>query len=258
MSSPGKAPIVEIDRVSKSYRRGPQSVEVLHEISFDIQDGDFLALMGPSGSGKSTLLNLIAGIDKADSGSIHVGGTDITTLSETELAYWRATHVGFIFQFYNLIPVLTAYENVEYPLLLIGMGSAERRKRTMAVLESVGLADKRDHRPNQLSGGQKQRVAIARALCGDARLLMLDDALSSVDSETEQEIFREILGIKGSRTIVFSTHRMASLSRCDRVLVLVGGRIAEEGTHDELLSRGGVYYDLYSRQMLTRELESAT
>jgi len=168
-------PIVEIRNLSKSYRRGSQTLPVLIDISLDIDKGEFLALMGPSGSGKTTLLNLIAGIDKADSGSIKVSGTEITSLSETELALWRASNVGFIFQFYNLIPVLTAYENVELPLLLSGLTKKERRSHVETALSVVSLTDRMDHRPGQLSGGQQQRVAIARAVVTDPTILVADE-----------------------------------------------------------------------------------
>ncbi len=162
-----RPPIVVVRDLNKSYRRGSQIIPVLNNISFDIDDGEFLALMGPSGSGKSTLLNLIAGIDKPDSGTISVGGTDITFLSEAELAQWRAANVGFIFQFYNLIPVLTAFENVELPLLLTSLSRKERREHVEMALQVVNLTDRMDHYPGQLSGGQQQRVAIARAVVTD-------------------------------------------------------------------------------------------
>ncbi|MFZ5540534.1 MAG: ABC transporter ATP-binding protein, partial [Pseudomonadota bacterium] len=163
-TEPAREPLVEIRGVAKSYLRGEQIVAVLNGIDLVIRRGDFVALMGPSGSGKSTLLNLIAGIDKPDEGAILVAGEDITQLNESELAAWRATSVGFVFQFYNLMPVLTAYENVELPLLLTSLSRRERRQRVEMTLELVGLADRMDHRPNELSGGQQQRVAIARAI----------------------------------------------------------------------------------------------
>ena len=230
MSSPGKAPIVEIDRVSKSYRRGPQSVEVLHEISFDIQDGDFLALMGPSGSGKSTLLNLIAGIDKADSGSIHVGGTDITTLSETELAYWRATHVGFIFQFYNLIPVLTAYENVELPLTLTGLPRKQRHEHVEMALSVVNLTDRMDHYPSQLSGGQQQRVAIARAVVTDPTILVADEPTGDLDRVSAAEVLTlmERLNRESGKTVIMVTHDPRAAERARTLLKLDKGVLTDE------------------------------
>ena len=160
-------PIVSITHLTKSYRRGDQVVEVLRDITLAIPEGDFIALMGPSGSGKSTLLNLIAGIDKPDGGELLVGGEDITRLGEADLADWRASNVGFIFQFYNLMPVLSAFDNVELPLLLTSLSRRERRERVLTALALVGLADRMEHYPNELSGGQQQRVAIARALIGE-------------------------------------------------------------------------------------------
>src|SRR5919106_4991183 len=174
-------PIIEIRNLSKSYRRGGQIVPVLSDITFDIAAGDFVALMGPSGSGKTTLLNLIAGIDKPDGGTLRVGGVDIAHMSEAQLADWRAEHVGFIFQFYNLMPVLTAFENVELPLLLTSLGAAARRRHVEAVLGMVGLADRMEHYPSELSGGQQQRVAIARAIITDPTLLVADEPTGDLD-----------------------------------------------------------------------------
>ena len=174
-------PIVEIKNLFKSYWRGNQIVPVLEDITFDIAEGEFLALMGPSGSGKSTLLNLIAGIDEPDSGLIKVGGVDITGLTEIELAHWRALNVGFIFQFYNLIPVLTAYENVELPLLLSHLSRSERRDHVEMALKVVSLTDRMDHYPGQLSGGQQQRVAIARAVVTDPAILVADEPTGDLD-----------------------------------------------------------------------------
>ena len=178
-----REPIVEIENLSKSYRRGGQIVPVLQDIDLTIAAGEFVALMGPSGSGKSTLLNLIAGIDKPDGGTLRVGGVDIVALSEAALADWRAEHVGFIFQFYNLMPVLTAYENVELPLLLTRLAASERREHVEAALAMVGLADRMEHYPSELSGGQQQRVAIARAVITDPTILVADGppAISTAD-----------------------------------------------------------------------------
>jgi putative ABC transport system ATP-binding protein len=200
--------IVEIRDVSKSYRRGSQIVPVLEHISFDIADGEFLALMGPSGSGKSTLLNLLAGIDSVDSGSITIGGVDITLLSETDLARWRAVNVGFIFQFYNLIPVLTAFGNVELPLLLTKLSKKERREHVEMALSMVNLSDRMDHYPGQLSGGQQQRVAIARAVITDPTILVADEPTGDLDRASAAEI----LGLMGrlnreiGKTIIMVTH----------------------------------------------------
>nr|WP_279342472.1 ABC transporter ATP-binding protein [Geotalea sp. SG265] len=194
--------------MSKSYRRGNQIIPVLQDVSFTIAEGEFLALMGPSGSGKSTLLNLIAGIDKVDTGSILVGGADITSLSEAELASWRAIHVGFIFQFYNLMPVLTAFENVELPLLLTGLGRKERREHVEMVLNVVGLADRMDHYPSQLSGGQQQRVAIARAIVTDPEILVADEPTGDLDRASAEDVLTlmDNLVHEFGKTIIMVTH----------------------------------------------------
>jgi putative ABC transport system ATP-binding protein len=201
-------PIVEVRKVSKSYRRGDRRVPVLQDINLDIQEGEFLALMGPSGSGKSTLLNLIAGLDQVDGGTIRVGGVDITALSETQLAAWRATHVGFIFQFYNLIPVLTAYENVELPLLLTGLSRGERRQHVELALRVVNLEARIDHRPPQLSGGEQQRVAIARAIVTDPTILVADEPTGDLDRVSAEEVLTlmERLNRESTKTIIMVTH----------------------------------------------------
>ncbi len=218
----GKPPIVEIAHLSKSYRRGSQTIPVLEDITFDIADGEFLALMGPSGSGKSTLLNLIAGIDKADEGTIRVGGVDITSLSERELAAWRAANVGFIFQFYNLMPVLTAFENVELPLLLTGLSRNERREHVELALQLVGLSDRVDHYPAQLSGGQQQRVAIARAVVSDPAILVADEPTGDLDRVSAGEILQlmDRLVREFDKTIIMVTHdpRAAEKARIIRHL----------------------------------------
>ncbi len=203
-----KSPIVEIRNLSKSYRRGSLVIPVLNDISFDIADGEFLALMGPSGSGKSTLLNLIAGIDKADTGTVRIGGVDITSLSEAELAAWRAANVGFIFQFYNLMPVLTAYENVELPLLLTGLSRKERREHVETVLSVVNLADRMDHFPSQLSGGQQQRVAIARAVATDPTILVADEPTGDLDRASAEDILAlmDRLVHEFGKTVIMVTH----------------------------------------------------
>jgi putative ABC transport system ATP-binding protein len=200
--------IVEIKNLFKSYQRGSQILPVLNDITLDIDEGEFLALMGPSGSGKTTLLNLIAGIDKADSGIIRVGGVDITSLSETELAQWRAMHVGFIFQFYNLIPVLTAFENVELPLLLTNLSKKERLVHVETALRLVNLEDRMDHYPGQLSGGQQQRVAIARAIVTDPSIVAADEPTGDLDRVSAIEILElmERLVHEFGKTIVMVTH----------------------------------------------------
>ena len=215
-------PMVVIRDLNKSYIRGNQVIPVLQDISLDIASGEFLALMGPSGSGKSTLLNLIAGIDKADSGTIIIGGIDITALSETELAQWRGVNVGFIFQFYNLMPVLTAFENVELPLLLTGLSRAERQEHVAMALNVVNLSDRRDHYPSELSGGQQQRVAIARALVTDPTILVADEPTGDLDRVSAEDV----LGLMGrlnrefGKTIIMVTHdpRAAEKARIIRHL----------------------------------------
>ena len=200
--------IVTVNAVSKAYQRGNQPVPVLEGISFEIVRGEFLALMGPSGSGKSTLLNLIAGIDTVDSGSIVIDGVDIATLNESELARWRAAHVGFIFQFYNLIPVLTAFENVELPLLLTPLSRRERREHVEAALAVVSLDDRMEHYPSQLSGGQQQRVAIARAIVTDPTILVADEPTGDLDRVSAGEILGLMsrLNAERGKTIIMVTH----------------------------------------------------
>ena len=216
------SPLVQIKDLSKSYRRGNQIIPVLNNIALDINEGDFLALMGPSGSGKSTLLNLIAGLDQVDGGTIEIGGVEISSLSETELADWRASHVGFIFQFYNLIPVLTALENVELPLLLTGLSRKERRQHSALALELVSLQDRMDHYPRQLSGGQQQRVAIARAVVTDPTILVADEPTGDLDRTSAEEVLQLMDRLSGdlSKTIIMVTHdpRAAKKARTMRYL----------------------------------------
>ena len=214
--------MVLVKDVYKSYRRGNQVVPVLQGINLEIGVGDFVALMGPSGSGKTTLLNLIAGIDQADQGQMIVAGTDIALLSETELAQWRAAHVGFIFQFYNLLPVLSALENVELPLLLSGLGRKERRQHAMLALEVVGLGDRVHHRPGELSGGQQQRVAIARAIVSDPSIIVADEPTGDLDKASATEVLNllEQLNRDFAKTIIMVTHdpRAAEKARVIRHL----------------------------------------
>jgi putative ABC transport system ATP-binding protein len=201
-------PLIRVQGISKSYWRDRLEIPVLNNISFDVPEGEFLALMGPSGSGKTTLLNLVAGIDRPDTGSIAVAGTEIVTLNESRLAKWRATNVGFIFQFYNLIPVLTAYENVELPLLLTSLSKRERRQHVETALTVVGLKDRMRHYPRQLSGGQEQRVAIARAIATDPTLLVADEPTGDLDKHSADEILTllERLNREFKKTIVVVTH----------------------------------------------------
>jgi putative ABC transport system ATP-binding protein len=216
------APIVEIIDVSKSYRRGNRTIPVLVDINLNIEEGEFLALMGPSGSGKSTLLNLIAALDHLDSGAIRVGGIDITALSENELAEWRAVNVGFIFQFYNLIPVLTAFENVELPLLLTGLSRRQRNEHVEMALRIVNLEERMDHYPAQLSGGEQQRVAIARAIVTDPTILVADEPTGDLDKVAAREILElmDRLNRESHKTIIMVTHdpRAAEKARVIRRL----------------------------------------
>jgi putative ABC transport system ATP-binding protein len=200
--------IVEIRNLSKSYQRGGQIVPVLSDITLDIASGEFVALMGPSGSGKSTLLNLIAGIDKPDGGMLRVAGIDIAELSESELADWRAEHVGFIFQFYNLMPVLTAFENVELPLLLTRLTSGERKSHVETALAMVSLSDRMEHYPSELSGGQQQRVAIARAIITDPTILVADEPTGDLDRASAEDILNlmDRLNAELGKTIIMVTH----------------------------------------------------
>jgi putative ABC transport system ATP-binding protein len=219
------ATIVELRNISKSYRRGSQVIPVLEDISLEVAEGEFIALMGPSGSGKSTLLNLIAGLDRTDAGTIRVGGTDITGLSESALADWRAVHVGFIFQFYNLIPVLTAFENVELPLILTGLSRRQRREHARTVLGLVNLEERKDHYPRQLSGGQQQRVAIARAMVTDPTLLVADEPTGDLDRASAEDVLvlMERLSLQMGKTIVMVTHDPRAARRARRVTYLDKG-----------------------------------
>ncbi len=222
-------PLVVIRRLSKFYVRGEQIIPVLVDIDLDIAAGEYIALMGPSGSGKSTLLNLIAGIDKPSAGEIRVAGVDIAQLRETELAAWRAAHVGFIFQFYNLMPVLSAFDNVELPLLLTSLSRRERRERVETALALVGLTDRRTHLPNELSGGQQQRVAIARALISDPTIIVADEPTGDLDRTTAEEILGLLdrLNRELGKTIVMVTHDPKAAEKAHRVAHLEKGVLAD-------------------------------
>jgi putative ABC transport system ATP-binding protein len=225
----GSAPLVAIRGLGKHYIRGGQVIPVLLDINLDVMDGDFVALMGPSGSGKSTLLNLIAGIDKPSAGQILVAGVDIAQLTDSELAAWRAAHVGFIFQFYNLMPVLTAFENVELPLQLTSLARRERRERVDNALALVGLSDRMDHYPNELSGGQQQRVAIARALIADPTVIVADEPTGDLDRVTAEEILDLLQGLNRElgKTIVMVTHDPKAAGRARRMIHLEKGVLVD-------------------------------
>jgi putative ABC transport system ATP-binding protein len=219
--------LAELKGVSRVYQKGKERVEVLHELDLQIPNGDFLALMGPSGSGKTTLLNLLGGLDKPTAGTVTVGGAELSSMSNSQLSHWRSTHVGFIFQFYNLLPVLTARKNVELPLLLTKMSGAERSRRADIALSIVGLADRAKHYPRELSGGQEQRVAIARAVVSDPTLLLCDEPTGDLDRETADEILKllQILNREHGKTIVMVTHDAQAAEYANRVLHVDKGKL---------------------------------
>lgn len=219
--------LVEVSNVTKVYKRDSLEIPVLQNISLSVPEGEFLALMGPSGSGKTTLLNLISGIDQPTSGSITVAGTDIAKLNESALAKWRSHHIGFVFQFYNLLPVMTAYENVELPLLLTNLSKKEKRERVEMVLKVVGLEDRMDHYPKQLSGGQQQRVAIARAIVTDPTLIIGDEPTGDLDRKSAEEILilLERLNNEFKKTIIMVTHDPHAAERAHKIQHLDKGEL---------------------------------
>jgi len=223
-------PLIRLRGVVKSYKRGRQVVEVLHNLDLDVQPGEFLALMGPSGSGKTTLLNLIGGLDRPTDGEVVVAGEHIDDLSGGGLAKWRARHVGFVFQFYNLMPTLSAERNVELPLLLTHLSAAERRKNVDAALALVSLTDRKKHKPSELSGGQQQRVAIARAIVADPTLLVCDEPTGDLDRETAEEILTLLqhLNREAGKTVIMVTHDPKAASFASRVVHLDKGALAAE------------------------------
>jgi putative ABC transport system ATP-binding protein len=219
--------VVEIDNVTKRYRRDDFEIEVLSGVSLAVPEGAFVALMGPSGSGKSTLLNLLAGIDRPTSGAVRIAGQDITRLSEGDMAPWRHRHIGFIFQFYNLIPVLTAFENVELPLTLTRLGKAQRKVKVETALKVVGLGNRMDHYPRQLSGGQEQRVAIARAVVTDPTLLLADEPTGDLDAKSAEDVLDLLVQLNKEfgKTIVMVTHDPRAAERAHTLLQLEKGRL---------------------------------
>jgi putative ABC transport system ATP-binding protein len=223
-------PIVQVRNVHKYFVRGSEQIDVLNDLSLDVPVGEFLALMGPSGSGKTTLLNLIAGLDQPSEGIIVVGEEVISDMSEAQLARWRTRHVGFVFQFYHLLPVLTAYENVELPLLLLPMTASQRRTQVLNVLDLVGLTDRMRHRPGQLSGGQQQRVGIARAIVTDPTLIVADEPTGDLDYKSADEILNLMteLSVGMRKTIIMVTHDPKSAARASRILQLQKGQLVRE------------------------------
>jgi putative ABC transport system ATP-binding protein len=224
--------LIEIRDLAKVYERGKQRVEVLHHINLDIAEGDYLALMGPSGSGKTTLLNLIGGLDSASAGSISVGGLRIDQLGAGSLAKWRASNVGFIFQFYNLMPMLSAQRNVELPLLLTRLSAAQRRRNASIALQLVGLADRASHKPGELSGGQQQRVAIARAIVSDPTLLVCDEPTGDLDRQSAEDVLGLLrtLNREHGKTVVMVTHDPRAAEYANHTLHLDKGTLVEQAT----------------------------
>ena len=221
--------LVSIRNLHKTYQRGPEKVDVLHGIDLDIDGGDFVALMGPSGSGKTTLLNLIGGLDLPSGGELEVGGQRIDTMSSGQLSHWRSNHVGFVFQFYNLMLTLSAQKNVELPLLLTKLSAAERKKRAGIALQLVGLGDRATHKPTELSGGQQQRVAIARAIIADPTLLVCDEPTGDLDRETSESILQllQLLNQKQGKTIVMVTHDPRAADHASRRLYVDKGTLTD-------------------------------
>ncbi len=222
--------IVSVRGVHKYFRRGNERLDVLNGVTLDVPEGEFLGLMGPSGSGKTTLLNLIAGLDKPSQGEVRVGGRVISAMSEGELAGWRTRHVGFIFQFYHLLPVLNAYENVELPLLLLSLSAAQRKKQVTTALELVGLTDRMRHRPGQLSGGQQQRVGIARAIVTDPTLIVADEPTGDLDARSAEEILDLLCELRKTlgKTILLVTHDPRAAERTHRLMHLDKGLLVEQ------------------------------
>ena len=223
-------PLISIKSVSKTFSKGNTTIKPLENLSLDVPRGEFLSLMGPSGSGKTTLLNLIAGIDSPTSGEILIDGRDIAHLSRTELTKWRSVHVGYIFQLYHLVPILSAYENIELPLLLGKLSKAERKEKILAALDLVGLGDRADHRPSELSGGQEQRVAIARAIVHDPDLLVADEPTGDLDRDSADSILTLLntLATEHEKTIVMVTHDPKASAAAHRTMQLEKGRLVEE------------------------------
>jgi putative ABC transport system ATP-binding protein len=219
--------LAELQGVSRTYQKGKDRVEVLHQLDLDIPQGDFLAIMGPSGSGKTTLLNLLGGLDRPTSGTVRVGDAELSSMSNNQLSKWRSTHVGFVFQFYNLLPVLTAQKNVELPLLLTSFSGKERAERAAIALDIVGLSGRAKHTPRELSGGEEQRVAIARAIVSDPTLLLCDEPTGDLDRETADEILKllQILNREHGKTIVMVTHDAQAAEYAKRTLHVDKGQL---------------------------------
>ncbi|SBV37873.1 ABC transporter ATP-binding protein [uncultured Stenotrophomonas sp.] len=225
--------LVTLRNITKTYQRGPEKVQVLHGIDLDIERGDFVALMGPSGSGKTTLLNLIGGLDTPSGGEISIEGQRIDQLGAGQLSTWRSHHVGFVFQFYNLMPMLTAQKNVELPLLLTNLSAGDRKRRAQIALSLVGLAERRDHRPNELSGGQQQRVAIARAIVSDPTFLICDEPTGDLDRQSAEDVLGllQLLNREHGKTIIMVTHDPKAAEYATHTVHLDKGELADAPVH---------------------------
>ncbi len=245
--------LIIVRDLTKHYEMGDNVVRALRGVSFDITRGSFVAIMGPSGSGKTTLMDILGCLSRPTSGEYILNGTPVAALPENRLAELRNREIGFVFQNFNLLPRATALNNVELPLLYDGIGRRERIRRAEEALVAVGLGDRLDHRPSEMSGGQRQRVAIARALLMDPRILILDDSLSSVDTQTEKLIQSALDVLMEGRTTFVIAHRLSTVRRADMILVMDKGQIVEHGTHDELLARGGLYKEIHDLQLMQRD-----
>jgi putative ABC transport system ATP-binding protein len=249
--------IVSVVNVTKIYKLGKTEVPALRGVSLDVHQGEFLSIAGPSGSGKTTLLNLVGCVDVPTSGRVVVGGEDTMKLTERALTSLRLHRLGFIFQTFNLVQVLSVFQNVEFPLLLQGeLGKRERAARVLALHEAVGLQDHVRHRPSELSGGQRQRVALARALLADAPMLLLDDTLSAVDTDTEARILAHLRRSRVGRTTIVVSHRLSAVADADEIVVLREGRVVEQGDHAALLAANGWYARQWRYQQLEASLDA--
>ena len=229
--------LIKVENVNKTYQRGGETLTVLDELNLDVPKQDFLALMGPSGSGKSTLLNLMGGLDTPTSGGIGINGVQLDQMNAKQLSSWRSSNVGFIFQFYNLLPVLTADKNVELPLLLTNLSKSQRKDHVLTAMKAVGIDDRSDHKPSELSGGQQQRIAIARALYKNADVLVFDEATSALDNQTEDSVMQAIEGLGREITVIMIAHRLTTLKKCTKIIKLAEGKVDKIGSYKDIIKK---------------------